>query len=344
MDDKMMIEPESQLNNAKTNLFAKSLGSFLDQSELELLLKHSKISSFTAEEIILHQGEKTDKIYVLLEGTILVNAQIMGRGSTNLETLHPGQFLTSIGLNESDACPTSFIATSTVICLIIPNSYFELLSLDYPTTKYKILLVIAQQICNRLKAMHDEVSALISDSDMTSLSFFERVIYSFNQPTKITFDEEGINKNLIKNMTSLNSLTQDEINWLCDYLIILDAPKHCKLIGEGEKSACCYLVIYGGIQSCIIKNNKLAKLSVIGPGTLLASIGCIENDTSFNFTYMTCEQTILCKIPESALQLIKKEQPEIWYKLFNLICTSLTMLKKSIDKLDIRLHIENYNR
>lgn len=345
MDNKIVTEPDNISKTEDPNiLLTNNLSDFLDEHELELLLKHSKMSSFTSGETILRQGEKTDKIYIIIEGSVLVSAQIMGRGVTNLEILHPGQFLTSIGLSEYGPCPTSFIATSKTLCLIIPNSYFELLSVDYPETKYKILLVMAEQICNRLKIIHDIATSFISDSDMSSLSFFERVVYSFNQPKKIIFEENHIDKALVQNMPSLKSFTKNEANFLCNHFTILDAPKNCTLIGGGEKNACCYVVLYGAIQSCIIKDSKLAKLSVIGPGTLLASIGCIDNTTSFNFTYITCEQTILCKLTESTLQLIKDNQPQIWYKLFNLICSSLTALKKSVDKLDIRLHIENYNR
>ncbi|WP_454780711.1 cyclic nucleotide-binding domain-containing protein [Legionella sp. WA2022007384] len=344
MNNKNVVELEYELTESPNKLLGKSLGDFLDQHELELLMKHSQIAPFESGEVLLHQGEKINKIYMILKGTILISAQIMGRGVTNLETLHSGQFLTTIGLNEHCPSPTSFIATSNGLCLIISKSYFELLSLDYPETKYKLLLVIAQQTCNRLKTIHDVVTSFISDSDMTSLSFFERVIYSLNQPKKIILGEKEIDKTMIQNIPSLKSLTKEETLLLCSHFIILDAPKNSILISEGEKSACCYLVIYGGIQSCIIKDSKLAKLSVIGPGTFLASIGCIENNATFNFTYITCEHTILCKLPESALQLIKNNYPQLWYKLFNLICTSFTSLKKSIDKLDIRLHIENYNR
>ncbi|QMT59777.1 cyclic nucleotide-binding domain-containing protein [Legionella sp. PC997] len=344
MNNKNVVELEYQLTESPHKLLLSTLGDFLDQYELDLLMKHSQIASFESGEILLHQGEIINNVYVILKGTILVSAQIMGRGVTNLETLHGGQLLTTIGLNEPCPCPTSFIATSPGLYLIISKRYVELLSLDYPETKYKLLLVIAQQTCNRLKIIHDVVTSFISNSDMTSLSFFERVIYSLNQPKKIIFGEKGIDQALIQNISSLKSLTKEETHLLCTHFIILDAPKNSTLISEGEKSACCYLVLYGAIQSCIIKNNKLAKLSVIGPGTFLASIGCIENITSFNFTYITCEHTILCKLPETALQLIKNNHPQLWYKLFYLICTSFTSLKKSIDKLDIRLHIENYNR
>ncbi len=268
----------------------------------------------------------------------------MREGVTNLETLHPGHFLNSTGFIENCSCPASFIASNTVLCLFISDTYFKLLSVEHPETHYKLFELIASQICTRIKSIHDIVISFISDLDMTSLSFLDRMVYSLKQPKKIVLEEREINKELFKQSPIFESFNKDEVDILFNHFVILDAPKNCKLLSEVEKNSSCFVVIYGAIQTCIMQNNKLAKLSVIGPGTLLASIGCVDNTSSFNMTYITCEHTILCKLSESELQSIKTDQPELWYKLFYLICGSLAALKKSIDKLDIRLHTETYNR
>lgn len=325
------------------NSVVHTLSAYLEPTEIKFLLKYSKISSSGTGNFLLHQGERIDAVYLILKGQVLVTAKIIYQGTTNLEMLQPGNFLSPIGFIESGLCPTSFKAISPVLYLIIPNSYFKLLAVESPETKYKIFRVIARQICARLKIVHDRVSSFISNSDMGNLSFLGKVIDSFNQPKKINFEATHC-KRLLEQFLLFNSLTQNEFETICKYSIILDAPKNWKLINEKEKSVSCYLVIYGAVQSCILQNNKRAKLSVIGPGTLLASIGCIENNLSFNFSYITCEHSILFKLSETTLHLIKKDYPKLWYKLFNLICASLAALKKSIDKLDVRLHVENYNR
>lgn len=345
MNNKIVIEPNRNEVPVLDNLLEINLGNFLDHHELNLLLQHSHICSFEIGETILNQGELIEGIYIILEGMVLLTAQMMGQGVTKLETLHSGHFLSAIAFIEQGPCPTSFIATTDdVQCLFIPNSYFQILAVDYPETRYKFLNIITKQICARIKTTHDTVTSFISESDMMSLSIFERVIYSLNQPKKIIFEESGVDKKLLKNIPIFKEFYKGEIDNLLNQFIMFDVPKNCKLLIEGDKNASCYLVIYGAIQTCIIQNSKFAKLSVIAPGTLLASIGCVDQSSSFNITFITCEPTILLKLDNTSLQLIKKSQPELWYKLFNLICSSLTALKKSIDKLDIRLHTENYNR
>jgi CRP-like cAMP-binding protein len=328
----------------RTELLNKILGKFLEQNEIKLLLKYSQPVSFNSGEELLKQGVCVDGLYLILEGTVLVNAIIMGQGTTRLESLFQGQFVGAISFMEKGPCLTSFVASDKVLCLLIPNSYFQRLANDAPDTKYKLLQELARQICSRLKTTHDIVTSFISESEMTSLSFFDRVIHSLNQPAKIVFENSGVNKNYLYDNPLFKSFTKEEFDELFHHFVMLDASKNCKLISEGEKNASCYLVLYGAIQSCIIQDGKLAKLSVIGPGTLLASIGCIDRSSAFNITYITCEQTILFKLPVAELQLIKESKPELWYKLYELICGSVTALKKSIDKLNIRLHTENYNR
>lgn len=344
MNGTVIEQVNHEIGKNFNELLSKSFGSFLDQSELDLLVKYSQISSHTSGETLLNEREKTTGIYMVLDGIILETVRIMGQGVTNLETLQSGCFLNTICFLECGPCSTSYIATNNALCLIIPVNYFEMLSINYPETKYKLFRVIAKQICTRLKTRHDLVASFISKSDMTSLSFFERVIYSLNQPRKILLEESTIDPRLIQNIRILKSFTNDEIDTLFKHFEMLDAPKNCKLITEGESNGACYLIICGAIQSCIIQDSKLAKLSVIGPGTILAGIGCIENTSLFNVSYITCEHTILYELSESAIKQIKTEHPQLWYKLFNLICGSLAALEKSVDKLNIRLHTETYNR
>lgn len=316
----------------------------LNDNEYEHLRAHSQLITFTAKSMLFNQGQKIDAVYLILKGKIQIIAKIMGQSATALETLNAGDFLTGIGFIGNGPCRTSCQALTDVICLVIPNKYFELLATESPKIKYIIFRAIAEQFYSRLKILHDRVISTITDSEMTSLSLLGKIIFSFTQPKKIDFDDPLINRVTIENLLLFKSFSPEELDVLINYFTVWNAPKNCKLTVEGEKKPSCFLIIYGAIQSCVIQENKLAKLSVIGPGKLVATIDCIKTNETFNFIYLTCEQTILCKLSETALNDIKNEYPALWYKLFNLICGSLTALKKSVDKLDIRLHIENYNR
>jgi CRP-like cAMP-binding protein len=175
MERTVAVRPDKDEGPHSNQLVNEVLGKFLDQHELILLLKYSQIDSFKPGEIFLRQGQKIEGIYLILEGIVLVSAIIMGQGNTRLETLFPGHFLSTISFIEHSPCHTSFIATDSVLCLFIPNTYFQRLTNDYPETKYKLMHVITEQICARLKTVHDIVTSFISESEMTSLSFFDQI-------------------------------------------------------------------------------------------------------------------------------------------------------------------------
>ncbi|WED42034.1 cyclic nucleotide-binding domain-containing protein [Legionella cardiaca] len=334
----------NQYRTLLDNLESGALGKYLNQQELDILIKHSKITDFLPGQIILKQGKETEGIYIIIEGHVTVTARAMGQGITTIETLGPGCFLGEIFFIEKRPCPTSVIAGLQVKCLLIDSTYFELLSAHYPEITYKLLDALSRQACGRLKRMHDKVTSYITNSDMVSLSFFGKVVHTFNQPKTITFAEAHIDKDHLSEKPLFKFFNKAELDDLFERMELIEASKNCKLIYEGEKRSSCYIVICGAVQSSIVHDNKLAKLSVIGPGTFFAGVACVDNDSSYTITFSTCEQAILLKISDTALTYFQENKPQLWYKLYSLICASLVALEKSIDKLDIRLQIEAYNR
>jgi CRP/FNR family cyclic AMP-dependent transcriptional regulator len=340
----LAMHNQAQVKELLCKLESNELGKFLTQDELDVLIKYSQIREFSPGTAILKQGKETQDIYMIIEGQVNVMARVMGQGITKMETLGPGNFIGEISFVEKVPGSTSAIANSKVNCLVINKIYFEVLSATYPEIKYKLFDALSRQVCSRLKKIHDKVTACITDSNMISQSFFDKVVHTFNQPKAVTFEEILLDKERLWDSNLFRLFSLEELHELFTHMELLEASKNCKLIYEGEKRASCYIVIRGAVQSSIVHDNKMAKLSVIGPETLFASAACVDTNSAFTVTFSTREQTILLRLSDTALQHLQKNKLKIWYKLYGLICTSLVALEKSIDKLDIRLHIEAYNR
>lgn len=323
-------------------LEATFLHHYLTHRDLQKLFERNQNVSFQKNELILKQGKIANGIYLVLSGTVEVRARIMGEGNTKIGTLSPGEFLGEISFIEKGPSTTSAIAKTEVDCLWITPTFLNLLCSYYPQLRYKILQALTNQICRRLKLTHDKVKAEISGTGMISQSFFGKVIYSLTQPREI--NKKDVEAYTLPTTNFFALLTPIEIEYLFEHVTFYDAPKNCVLIHEGQKTASCFVMIQGAVQSSITHNNKIAKLSVIGPGSLFAGIACVDNNSEFTITFTTCEPAILVRIDEKKLAFLKNEKKELWYKIFELITTSLVALRKSIDKLDIRLHIEKYNR
>lgn len=320
------------------------MGEYLNDKELEMMLNHGKTVFFPSGSIIVQQGKKIAGLYMVIEGSVNINARMMGERVADMDILGPGYFLGELCFIGKFPCTSSAIAAEPVKCLLISSTYFELLSTYYPETKYKILSAISIQICNHIKRIHDKVADCIRTSDMMRLSFFGRMLHSLTQPKQTTLNEKGLNTDLLQKRSIFQQFNAQEMEELIQHSQFLEAPKNCILIHEREKSRTCFIVIQGAVQSSIMEGNKIAKLSVIGPGSLFAGIACIDHDSTFTISFITCEGAQLLKISEKAIQYFQKNNPQLWYKLFNLICESLAALGKSINKLDVRLNIEIYNR
>ncbi|QBR83895.1 cyclic nucleotide-binding domain-containing protein [Legionella israelensis] len=317
------------------------LSSYLSSQEIETMLSHCKIVSFLPKQIIFHQGKCVEGFYLIVKGNVNVYARTLGEGIKKIEVLGPGDFLGEISFIENDPSLTSAITEKQVKCLHITSIYFELLASYSPETKYKILRKISIQVCRRLKHIHDKAADFIAHTDMIALSLFGRVVHSFTHPKPLA---HSIDYTPLRKKVLFQRFTEIEMDELFALMQPLEAPKNCILIHEGEKNPSCFIVIHGAVQSSIMQDNKMAKLSVIGPRTLFASIACVDDKSEFTITFMTCESALLLKISEEKLRFLQKNKPLLWFKLFNLICESIIALGKSINKLDIRLHIEMYNR
>lgn len=317
-----------------------TLNKYFDIEEIFSLFSYSQIISYISGKIILKQGKKSEGIFIVLEGTVNIIERTLGKNKFHLGILEPGEFLGVTSYISNESSPTSFIANDNVTCLFISKTYLNMVALVFPEINYKILKAITNQVCLHLINLNKKVNDYIANSGMSRLSLYGRVVHSMTKPSILQTDDLEKYKELLKKFD--HYFNEDEWNYLFKQCQFLDAPKNCKIISENETSYSCYIVIRGAVQSSIMKDNKLAKLSVIGPYTLLANVP-LENHP-FTVTFITCESAILLKMNEINLKFIEKNQTQLWYKLYNLICKSVVALQKSIDKLDSRLQVENYNR
>jgi CRP/FNR family transcriptional regulator, cyclic AMP receptor protein len=321
------------------------LADYLKPDQIELLFQHCKAWSFKSGSFIVRQGQAAEGVYIIIDGSVDMVARILGEGNTNIDYLESGGLIGGISFIELKRSPASAIAKTNVTCLFVSNVYFDFLNAIDPDAKYQITKAINTQLCKSMKRTHDQAVKYISKSDMVGLSFIGRALHSATQPVTLELKGEQ-DDNLVRLMQNplMNIFSSEEKQELLMHSSFIRAPKNCILIHESEKQASCYIMLHGAVQSSILQDNKLAKLSVIGPGSLFAGIGCIDKKSTFTISFITCESAVLFKLSDEDLTYFKQKSPMIWYKLFSYISQSLVALAESVNKLDVRLHIESYNR
>ncbi len=333
------------LNSELKNVLQQTpLCEYLDPNELDILLTYSKIVSFNTGDIILQQGKKSDGLYLIINGIAVVTAKILGEGATTLVTLHHGNFVGVMSTIGKWPNATSIIASSEVRCLQITEIYFEMLSLFFPETKYKLTKALNKELFHRIINIHNKITNFMLKADMATHSLFGVVIKSLLKPETISFENAEIDINLLHKTQPFNLFNEEEYHILLHNSSVIAAPKQCTLIQEKEKNSPVFLIIRGAVMSSIITDSKYAKLSVLGPMSLFCNLPSLDGAPTSLINYTTCEKAILLKITETELKLIEDTSKSLWFKLSELICNSYALILRAAEKLDIRLNSELYNR
>jgi CRP/FNR family transcriptional regulator, cyclic AMP receptor protein len=316
---------------------------YLNDAELNMLIQHSNIASFNSGDVILQQGKKSVGLYIIINGIALVKAKSLGKEAVDLLTIEHGNFVGEIGVLEKDVYATTVIANTPLQTLLIPIEYFDMLAAFFPETKYKISKSITEEICNRLKIISSRITDYMSHAQMMHLSLYEELIQSLSLKKIMSFEEAHIDIGLLKKMDFFKLLTDDEFSFLLKNASLIMTPQNYHLRKEGELEPMCGIILQGAVQSSINQSNKVAKLSILGPGKLFGSLSMINNSPSI-INYTTREKTLLLQISQSNIHHIQSNHVQLWYKMYELICKSFVQLERMANKLDIRLNIELYNR
>ena len=331
-------------HDVKNALLTTRLCQYLEPQELDMLIIHNRIVSFPPGKIILEQGKKSEAMYIIIQGKATVSVKILGEGAATIATLDHGNFIGEIALIDKGPCATSVMANDYVECLQITSVYFDMLLLFFPETRFKLNRAIAREVYYRLQDEYYKITNYMNHVQMTTRTIFGEVIKSLGRPGKISFEEAGIDMNELAHEQIFKSFTPEEFKQLIHHANLIKTSKNYTIIPEQDRELICFVVLRGAVQSSIIQNNKIGKLSVLGPTSLIASLSCIESSFSSVINYTTCESAVLLKFDETHLLHLQKRYIRLWYKLFELICKSTVGLERSADKLDVRLNSELYNR
>lgn len=129
---------------------------------LEHLLKFSHRKSYNAKKIIIHEGDISNSLYYIIEGSVSVLAESENGEEIILAQLNRGDFFGEAGLFETDAGDEGkrtariFSRTDCIIAEISYAQFKQIVSED-PT----VMFLLTSQIFNRLKKTSMKVRDLI---------------------------------------------------------------------------------------------------------------------------------------------------------------------------------------
>jgi CRP/FNR family transcriptional regulator, cyclic AMP receptor protein len=132
----------------------------LSAAELRLLATYSREERFAPNMLIFGEGERGDKLYIVVDGQVRISRHLQGMGEEALTILGRGEVFGEMALIDDD--PRSAHARAhTSGCTVFAvdrHRLEEVLEMD-PDAAHQFLTLLCQILCRRIRAMNDRLVA-----------------------------------------------------------------------------------------------------------------------------------------------------------------------------------------
>lgn len=141
--------------SAKRQLFEEQRLSAMEISFLSSLSKAKKLSP---GEVIFREGEPGDRMYVVLEGQVMISKHIPGAGEEALAFLDRGDYFGEMALIENQSRSADAKAHSAgAVVLAIPREVVEGVLDIRKVTSLRLLKILCSLVAKRLREIDDKI-------------------------------------------------------------------------------------------------------------------------------------------------------------------------------------------
>jgi CRP/FNR family transcriptional regulator, cyclic AMP receptor protein len=137
----------------------------LSESELQLILAGTTPREFQTDEVIMHEGDASNAMYIMCDGSVAITKRLtleLSEDAPREKTMirfraEEGVILGEMALIENDVRSATVTALTPCLMLELTKEKFYLLLEQYPDIGVKILLRLAQYLSQRLRKASDEL-------------------------------------------------------------------------------------------------------------------------------------------------------------------------------------------
>lgn len=133
-------------------------------AEWERLLDVAEVSDFGPGEVILSQGQRSQRLWVLLEGSCEVFHTLAGQTSsepTTLATLEPFANFGEMSFFHPAPHSASVRAKTAVRLLVLERAQYDALCKEHSSAACKLAMNTVESLAERLRRMDDWVDELV---------------------------------------------------------------------------------------------------------------------------------------------------------------------------------------
>ncbi len=136
----------------------------LDDGELARIAEICQQHKYQAAETIFQEGDKGNRLFLVLGGEVRISRTIPGSGEEALAILKAGSCFGEMAVFDRSERSTDALAHTPCILMTISRPDFELL-LDFNRDlAYKVLWSVVRMLSTRLRATNDNLRSLLAMS------------------------------------------------------------------------------------------------------------------------------------------------------------------------------------
>ncbi|HEY3335004.1 MAG TPA: Crp/Fnr family transcriptional regulator [Candidatus Limnocylindrales bacterium] len=149
--------PPTDPNALRAALEAVPLFRDLEPDELALLMGSVRTRRYRRGEVIFHQGDPGDALYIILTGRVKISSPSDTGVEAILASLRPGEFFGSLALLDGAPRSASATAVEATETLILPRDRFRQLVNDVPAIRDHVFAELAHELrrlTNHVEELH----------------------------------------------------------------------------------------------------------------------------------------------------------------------------------------------
>lgn len=312
--------------------------------DIYLINKFTQIIDFPADSTIITQGKAIDGLFTILSGQTEVSVRLPGDRCIKLAVLSSGSFFGDIALISEGVATASIRTTEPTRCILLKKEVFNALQEIHPDIAYKLVVAINLQVCTRIQEGIKRIGGFLNDIHPINSNTSQQSNFEYVNVTEDLLKQENIPLNLLNKLNAFQFLTLKQLVKIFPYFNFVKLPRNTEIVNEKNMELKdLFVIIQGAVGVTAENNQKVTKLGVLGPGSLIIpeylSSRSAENK-HIPATYTTRENTQLFKMSLIQLNDLFKSNKLLYYPWHMAISTRLVAMLTSINKQLIRYQSE----
>ena len=275
----------------------------LDKSAAAQLLAMAQPVSFMAGSRMVRHGEASRGAYVIRKGRIEARVTLPGGGEKTVVELADGSMFGEMSLLENGQSIANVFAVTNVDGWFIDRNLFRALIAGRNPAALAIQRTITSGLVARLATLNGDLQKQTAPEDRSVTEPVPAGDPLANVPHLSANGSGFEHHQFLALLPFFAGFTTDEIDSVTAAAKILNVARGQWLLAAGHPAKACYLVVRGAVEANIYICDRVRRLAVLGPGSLVGYMGIIGG-SPHNTNAHAREQTMLLEFPAAAFMRI----------------------------------------